>query len=253
MVIGSDISPEQEGAGASRVEGAVAGVGSATFIPGTREFAEACRLCDSRSLGYRLIKRLFDIVFSSVVIAIGLVPCAVLSVAIAIDTKAAPIYSQERVGKLGRPFRIYKFRSMVPDADDVEKYLDAGQLAQWKRERKVDDDPRITPLGSLLRKTSLDELPQFINVLLGQMSIIGPRAITYKELAEYSENSVLLLSVPQGVTGAWQAGPRNGATFETGERQRIELEYVRRASLCEDAHIFLETFGAMFGKRKSGR
>ena len=220
---------------------------------GTDGFAETCRALDRRPLGYRVAKRAFDIAFSAVVIAVGLIPCALLSLAIAADTKGTPIYSQERVGRLGRPFRIYKFRSMVADADDVEKYLDAGQLAEWRRERKVTDDPRITPLGRILRHTSLDELPQLLNVLKGDMSLIGPRAITRAELANYGADAVLLLSVPQGVTGAWQAGPRNDATFENGERQAIELEYARNAGFREDVRVFLATFGAMFGRNRSGR
>lgn len=221
--------------------------------PGTEEFAEACRALDRRSLGYRFVKRAFDVVFSAVVVAVGLVPCAILSAAIAIDTKGSPIYTQERVGRLGRPFRIFKFRSMVVDADDVGKYLAPDQLAQWERERKVDDDPRITRLGRVLRRTSLDELPQFLNVLAGQLSVVGPRAITLDELREYGGSAPLLLSVSQGITGAWQAGPRNEATFENGERQAIELGYARHASLRGDARVFLATFGAMFGKRRSGR
>lgn len=112
--------------------------------PGTNEFAELCRSLDRRPLGYRLVKRAFDVAFSAAVIVVGFVPCVLLSVAIAVDTKGSPIYSQERLGRLGRTFRIYKFRSMVADADDVEKYLDAEQLAEWRRERKVDDDPRVT-------------------------------------------------------------------------------------------------------------
>ena len=219
------------------------------LVPGTDGFADACRARDGRSLGYRVTKRAFDIAFSAAVIAIGIIPCAVLSVAIAIDTKGSPIYSQERVGRLGRLFRIYKFRSMVADADDVEKYLDAEQLAEWRRERKVTDDPRITPLGRVLRRTSLDELPQFINVFKGDMSLIGPRAITFDELVEYGDDVVVLLSVPQGVTGAWQAGPRNEATFENGERQRIELHYARKSSWRFDLLIFFSTFATMFTKR----
>lgn len=217
--------------------------------PGTHLFAEACRALDRRPLGYRFVKRLFDITFSSVAIVMGLVPCALLCMAIAVDTKGSPIYSQERVGRLGRPFRIYKFRSMVADADDVEKYLNNEQLTEWKRERKVTNDPRITPLGSVLRRTSLDELPQLLNVFKGDMSLIGPRAITYEELVEFGDDAMILLSVPQGVTGAWQAGPRNEASFENGERQRIELKYARDAGLYEDIHVFLATFGAMFSRR----
>lgn len=252
------------GAGAVTPEGAVLGASapenlsntesSATIPrPGTEAFAEMCRALDRRPLGYRVAKRAFDIAFSAVIIAVGFIPCALLSVAIAADTKGSPIYTQERVGRLGRSFRIFKFRSMVADADDVWRYLTPDQLAQWERERKVDDDPRITRLGRVLRRTSLDELPQFLNVLAGQLSVIGPRAITMAELEHYGENAPSLLSVPQGITGAWQAGPRNEATFENGERQEIELGYARHARLREDIRVFGATFGAMFGKRRSGR
>lgn len=228
---------------------------SGTTLPrfGTEAFADECRKLDRRPLGYRITKRAFDIAFSTIVIAVGLVPCALLSAVIAFDTMGSPIYTQERVGRLGKPFRIYKFRSMVVDADDVQKYLTPDQLAQWERERKVDDDPRITRLGRVLRRTSLDELPQFLNVLVGQLSVIGPRAITMAELGHYGADAPLLLSVPQGITGAWQAGPRNEATFENGERQAIELDYARHAGLGEDIRVFGATFGAMFGKRRSGR
>lgn len=223
------------------------------FKLGTPEFAAICKELDARSLSYRFVKRLFDIVFSLCVVAIGFVPCLILCVAIVIDTKGFPIYTQERIGRLGKPFRIIKFRTMVAGSDDVEKYLSSEQMEQWIRERKVENDPRITPLGKVLRGTSIDELPQFINVILNDLSVIGPRAITCSELREYGNDVPLLLSVPQGITGAWQAGARNDATFETGERQRIELEYVRRANMVEDWRVFLATFGAMFGKRKSGR
>lgn len=242
--------------GAEVVEGpseraAVSGTGAP--LPGTPEFAELCKRLDGRSLGYRFVKRAFDIAFSGVVCAVGLVPCLLLSAAIALDTKGSPLYSQERVRRGGRPFRIYKFRSMVADADDVEKYLSPGQLRQWRVERKVDDDPRVTRLGRFIRKTSLDELPQFINVLKGDMSVIGPRAITYDELTHFGEDAAELLSVPQGITGAWQCGPRNTATFKNGVRQEEELSYVRNAGIRGDFLVFTKTFEVMFGSNKSGR
>ena len=218
--------------------------------PGTEAFANLCRALDRRPLGYRIAKRAFDIAFSSVVIAVGFIPCALISVAIAFDTMGSPIYTQERVGRLGKPFRIFKFRTMVADADDVEKYLDSEQLAEWHRERKVDGDPRITRLGAVLRKTSLDELPQFVNVLKGQMSVIGPRVISYDELANYDQADVpVLLSVPQGITGPWQAGPRNEASFDNGRRQTIELSYARRPSVRKDLRVFFSTLGTMFVER----
>lgn len=203
-------------------------------------------------MGYRFFKRAFDIVFSCVICAVGLIPGALLAAAIAVDTKGSPIYSQERVKRGGKSFRIYKFRSMVADADDVEKYLDAEQLRQWEAERKVDDDPRITRLGSFIRKTSIDEVPQFFNVLIGDISIIGPRPVTYRELEWFGDDAAELLSVPAGITGLWQASERNGATFESGRRQAIELDYVRHAGVKMDLGCFFGTFNAMFGKR-SGR
>ena len=220
--------------------------------PGSAAFAARSRSLDARPMGYRVAKRAFDIVFSGCVLAVGLIPCAIISAAISIDTKGLPIYSQERVGRYGKPFRIYKFRSMVADADDVEKYFTPEQISVWRRERKVDDDPRITRLGSFIRKTSIDELPQFLNVFLGQISVIGPRPITYDELAEFGADAALLCSVPGGISGLWQASERNNATFETGERQRIELSYVRECGFRMDARCFFGTFDAMFGKR-SGR
>ena len=228
-------------------------VSSVMPVPGTPAFAELCRSLDRRPLGYRALKRAFDLLFSGVVCLLCLVPGLLLSVAVAADTKGSPIYSQVRAGRRGRPFRIYKFRSMVADSDDVEKWLDAAQLEQWRRERKVDGDPRVTRLGRVLRRTSLDELPQFLNVLLGQISVIGPRVITYDELANFGPDAALLLSVEPGITGAWQAGPRNEATFENGERQRVELAYARSAGPRRDASIFLATFGAMFGRNRTGR
>lgn len=220
---------------------------------GTPEFAARCKEVDSRSFGYRLVKRIFDIVFSLCVIVAGFIPGLILSIAIMIDTKGSPIYSQVRVGRGGKLFRIYKFRTMVADSDDVAKYLSGEKLDQWKRERKVENDPRITPLGRKLRHTSLDEMPNFLNVLIGDMSVIGPRAVSSEEIRWFGAEAEDVLSVPAGITGYWQATSRNDATFESGERQRIELEYARNAGFAMDARCFIGTFGAMFGKRRSGR
>ena len=243
-----------------RREGAAgAGAGSAAntgavSLPGSPEFAAESRALDSRSFGYRFVKRAFDIAFSACVCAVAFIPGMVLCAFIAADTKGAPIYSHERAGRFGRPIHVLKFRSMVADANDVEKYLTPEQIEEWHRERKVTNDPRITKLGRVLRKTSLDEIPQFINVLAGQLSVIGPRAITYEELGNFThEQQVQVLAVPQGITGAWQSGPRNLATFENGLRQEFELTYARGACLKSDWRVFFKTFSVMFGKNKTGR
>lgn len=206
-------------------------------------------------LGFRFAKRAFDIAFSGVVIVVGAIPIAIVCGAICAESEGAPIYSQTRVGRDGKRIRVLKLRSMVSDADDVEKYLSQEQLAQWRRERKVDADPRITKVGQFIRSTSIDEIPQFLNVFAGDLSVIGPRPITIDELEQHftAEGRKALLSVRPGITGPWQAGERNEATFESGRRQQIELGYIRDAGIAEDARVFFATFGAMFGKKRSGR
>ena len=204
-------------------------------------------------LGYRFVKRAFDIAFSLCATIAGLIPVALLCLAVRLESPGSPIYLQERVGYRGKPLRILKLRTMVADSDDVEKHLRPEQLDQWRRERKVDDDPRVTKVGHFLRKTSLDELPQFLNVLAGQMSVVGPRPVVEDELAAYGDDAAELLSVKPGITGWWQVRARNDATYEDGNHQELELFYVRNASLAMDARVFSRTFGIMFGKGRTGR
>ena len=142
---------------------------------------------------------------------------------------------------------------MVVGADQVEKHLTPEQIKQWETEHKVDNDPRVTKIGKFLRKTSLDEIPQFWNVLKGEMSVIGPRPIEPDELVAYDDSVVEFLSMMPGITGWWQTVSRNGAKYESGERQSLELFYVRNRSLKIDVKVFFETFRAMFGKHASGK
>ena len=204
-------------------------------------------------LAYRFAKRAFDVAFSLAVVLLCLVPVALLCAAIRLESEGSPLYRQRRVGLEGRPIGILKLRTMVADSDDVERHLDPVQLEQWRRERKVDGDPRVTKVGRFLRKTSLDELPQFLNVLAGQMSVIGPRPVVEEELAAYGDDAGELLSAKPGITGWWQVQARNDATYGDGSRQELELFYVRNASLAMDARVFLKTFSIMFGKDRTGR
>lgn len=135
--------------------------------------------------GYRFIKRLFDLVFSLLMSVLLLIPIAIVCALISLESLGSPMYTQERVGKGGKTIKIFKLRSMVADAGDVQKYLSPEQLHQWEVERKVDDDPRITKIGQFIRKCSIDEMPQFINVLNGDLSVIGPRPITRDELEQH--------------------------------------------------------------------
>lgn len=209
----------------------------------------------SGTLCYRFIKRLFDLVFSLLMSVLLLIPIAIVCALISLESPGSPMYTQERVGKGGKTIKIFKLRSMVADAGDVQKYLSPEQLHQWEVERKVDDDPRITRVGRIIRKCSIDEIPQFLNVLNGDLSVIGPRPITRDELEQHftDEEKAELLSVQPGITGLWQATDRNAATFESGLRQKIELRYVQNRCFRMDWKCFTGTFGAMFGKKRTGR
>lgn len=196
--------------------------------------------------GYLAAKRAFDVAFSAVVCAVLAVPVAIACAAIAIDSPGSPIFRQERVGQHGRPIRILKLRTMVADAHEApERYMTPEQLEAWRREQKLDDDPRVTRVGRLLRRTSLDELPQFLNVLAGDLSVIGPRPVTLEETWEFGDARDELLSCRPGITGWWQVTERNRATWADGERQLLELFYVRHASVALDARVFARTFKAM--------
>lgn len=200
--------------------------------------------------GYRIAKRAFDVCFSAAACALLAVPVAALCAAICADSPGAPFFRQERVGRGGRAIRIWKLRTMVADAHSApERYMTPAQLEAWGREQKLDDDPRVTRVGRFLRRTSLDELPQFINVLAGDLSVIGPRPVTPEETWELGDGRDEFLSVRPGITGWWQVTERNAATWENGERQMLELFYVRHASLALDLRIFVRTFKAMFVER----
>lgn len=212
-----------------------------------RSFSAGVTVAPARGgRGYRFVKRMFDIVFSGAVCLVGLIPSVILCVAIAIDSPGRPIFRQERVGLYGKKIGIFKFRTMVADAHEhPERYMTPEQLEIWKREQKLDNDPRITRIGRILRNTSLDEIPQFLNVLLGDLSVIGPRPVTESETCEFGESRDEFLSVKPGITGWWQVTERNDATWQNGRRQELELYYVRHASLLLDLRVFSKTFKAL--------
>ena len=198
---------------------------------------------------YLFVKRFFDIVGSIIGIAILIpVTVAVWIARIVLKENDGPLfYEQLRYGKNGKMFRLYKFRSMCMNADEkLEKYLKENEEArkEFEETQKLDNDPRITKLGAFLRKTSLDELPQMINILFGQMSFIGPRPVIKKEIERYGKNKNKFLSVKPGLTGYWQVNGRSNTTYK--ERMELELYYVDHQSLWLDAKIFFKTFKAVF-------
>ncbi len=196
---------------------------------------------------YPLIKRLMDILISLVALVILLPLNLVVMILIFIEDGGFPLYSQERVGMHREHFRFFKFRSMVKNADDLlfsnPKLLNKLRTGN----HKLKDDPRITKIGKFIRKYSIDEVPQFINVLKGDMSFVGPRPFRPDELEKYEikEKKISsaavdqLLSVKPGITGLWQTGGRSDVTFD--QRVDIELRYVKNCSFMLDLYIILKT------------
>lgn len=203
---------------------------------------------------YEAVKRGFDII-GSVLGMIVLIPVfALISFIIWVGhTGEHVIYKQRRIGKGGKEVYIYKFRSMVDEADNVEKWLNPKQLRQYYAEFKVEDDPRVTKIGKFLRRTGLDELPQIFNILKGELSIVGPRPIQENELKFYGDKKDELLSVRPGLTGYWQVYCGDGVSYKNGERQRMELNYIKNRSLLWDIKICFATFGALIRKAKRGQ
>lgn len=195
---------------------------------------------------YKFIKRAFDIVAS----AAGLIVLSPLLVVVAIlivldDPKGSPIFIQTRVGKDGKAFRFYKFRSMVVDAEaQLDKLMAQNEMDGPVF--KIKDDPRITRVGKFIRRTSIDELPQLLNVLLGNMSVVGPRPPLPREVELYSDYQRQRLSVTPGLTCYWQVRKdRNVCNFD--EWIELDLQYIRERSVGTDLKVILKTFGAVLG------
>lgn len=195
---------------------------------------------------YLFIKRIMDIIVSAIMLVVLSPLLLILVILVTAENEGSPIYKQERVGRGGRRINIYKFRSMKKNAENFDDFLTKEQIEKYNTEFKINDDPRITRMGRFIRKTSLDELPQLINILKGDMSLVGPRPVVEKELAMYGENVEKFLSVTPGLTGYWQAYARNDATYESGERQKMEIYYVDNQSFWFDIKIIFKTIGAVF-------
>lgn len=198
---------------------------------------------DRSRVAFRAMKRTFDIVFSGAVLIVIAIPSLVLAAAIRMESEGSPFYSQIRVGQTHRDgslstFRMWKFRSMYKDADE--------RLAELKGQNEIDgamfkmrEDPRVTKIGKFIRKHSIDEFPQFLNVFLGQMSVVGPRPPLPNEVAEYTEYDLQRLAVKPGITGWWQVTERNSTGFDGMVRR--DLEYIARRGLLTDLRIIALT------------
>jgi exopolysaccharide biosynthesis polyprenyl glycosylphosphotransferase len=191
-----------------------------------------------------VVKGVMDKVGALGLILLSLPFLLVAAVAIAVDSRGGVFYTQRRVGKDGKEFKIWKFRTMIRDADQVKAKLaavneGAGVLFKMRR------DPRITRVGSFLRRYSIDELPQLFNVLTGSMSLVGPRPPLPEESARYEEDVRRRLLVKPGLTGLWQVSGRSDLSWE--EAVRLDLRYVEDWSLAMDAMILWKTFRAVLG------
>ena len=198
-------------------------------------------------MGFVILKRLQDIVVSLAAILLTLPVTVLVAIAIKLEDGGPIFYVSKRMGQYGKEFYIYKFRSMKVNADKLENILSPEELERYYKEYKLDNDPRITKVGNFIRKHSIDKLPQFINILKGDMAMIGPRPILQKELEEnYPDNKELLLSLKPGLTGYWQAFGRNNVTYQSGERQAMELYYIEHFSGALDMKIRLKTIEVVF-------
>jgi Undecaprenyl-phosphate galactose phosphotransferase WbaP len=191
----------------------------------------------------QFVKRCFDVIASTGVALLASPVLLALCVAVRLSSPGPIFYGQSRIGRNQKSFKVWKFRSMVVNADAVLKArLDADPALreEWERDHKLKRDPRVTWIGRFLRKSSLDELPQIWNVICGEMSLVGPRPITHAEIERYGDIFGQYLRVIPGVTGLWQISGRNNTTYEL--RTRIDDYYVRNWSLSLDIYILFRTF-----------
>lgn len=195
---------------------------------------------------YRIVKRILSILCSVISIIVLSPLFIIISLVVKISSKGSVFFIHERIGFQGKKFKLIKFRTMVDNAEDMIASFNPEQKKEWEENFKLKDDPRITKIGKFLRKTSLDELPQLINILKGDMSFVGPRPIVEDELSWYGDNKEKLLSVKPGLTGWWAVNGRSDVPYP--ERCDLELYYVDHFSFGLDLKIIIKTFVAIIKK-----
>ena len=206
----------------------------------------------NNGLWYRFVKRAFDIFSSFLAIVLLSWLFLIFLIVQLFVTKGHPIFADPRVGKGGKLFKVLKFRSMYYDAEsNIDKYLPPEQKEIWLRERKLDDDPRITKFGKLLRKTSLDELPQLFNIFIGQMSVVGPRPMSQREINDEftDEQRAIIFMARPGLTGYWQVNGRSNVDFYSGKRQEMEVAYFYKRGIWFDLGLVFKTIPAVISSR----
>lgn len=195
---------------------------------------------------YIKVKRILDCILATIALIILSPIYLIIAIAVKIDSKGPVFFGHTRIGKNGKIIKIYKYRTMVTNAEELIKQFTPEQMKEYKENFKLENDPRITKVGKFLRKTSLDELPQLLNIIQGDLALIGPRPVVKKELEKYGENAGKFLSVTPGLTGNWAASGRSNTTYE--ERMEMELWYVDNISFITDVKIFFKTIIAVIKK-----
>ncbi len=196
---------------------------------------------------YKILKRTVDIIGSLLGLIILSPIFFILSIVVKADSPGPIFFAHKRLGYNGNLIRIYKFRTMVINAEELLNNLSPEQKEEFAKNFKLESDPRITKVGNFLRKSSLDELPQLLNILKGELSIVGPRPIVEKELKNYGIYGEKLLSVKPGLTGNWQANGRSDTTYE--ERVEMDMQYIDNRSIFMDIKIIFKTFSAVIKKQ----
>ena len=198
---------------------------------------------------YSFLKRTVDITASATALLLLSPVFLVTSLAIKNDSKGPAMFTQKRIGKDGKLFEIYKFRTMVPDADKKLFELlenDEEAAKEYKLNKKLKNDPRITKVGNFLRKTSIDELPQLINVLKGDMSLVGPRPYLPREIDDMGNYYDTIIESKPGITGLWQVSGRSNTTFE--DRLEFDMEYNENKGFFYDMGLLTKTVGVVLNK-----
>ena len=195
---------------------------------------------------YLKIKRLIDIILSLTAIILLLPIFLIIIVAIRLDSEGKALFRHYRLGKNGKKIGIYKFRTMVINADEIFRNFTREQKEEYEKNFKLENDPRITRIGNFLRKTSLDELPQLLNILIGDMSLIGPRPVVEREIEKFGNRKNEYLSVLPGLTGWWACNGRSDTSYD--ERIELELYYIRNISFKLDMKVFFKTIYSVLKK-----
>jgi lipopolysaccharide/colanic/teichoic acid biosynthesis glycosyltransferase len=196
---------------------------------------------------YRIAKRFLDVLLSLAALPMIVLIGAIVAILVKISSPGPVFYRHTRIGLGGKTFSLWKFRTMTHQSDAVfyaHLASDADARNEWMCYRKLRRDPRITRIGRFLRRTNLDELPQILNVLLGQMSLVGPRPVMEEEIPRYGAGMSLYFAVLPGITGMWQVGGRGDVPYE--RRIALDVEYVSTWSLIRDVHVLAKTFRAVW-------